>query len=47
MIINAGIKRVVAEKRYHAGKETEELFKDAGVKLEILIDEVLVYKDQK
>jgi len=47
MIINAGIKRVVCEKRYHAGKETEDLFKEAGIKLDILNEEVEVYKNQK
>ena len=46
MIINSGIKRVVCEKRYHAGKETEEMFKQAKIKLEILNDEVVAYKNQ-
>ena len=46
MIINSGIKRVVCEKRYHAGKESEEMFKQAKVKLEILNDEVVAYKNQ-
>lgn len=27
MIINCGITRVVCEKKYHAGKESEEMFK--------------------
>ncbi|RLE42841.1 cell division protein DedD [Candidatus Woesearchaeota archaeon] len=31
MIINAGIKRVVCLHRYHAGKDTEEVLKQAGV----------------
>ncbi|NQU98759.1 cell division protein DedD [Candidatus Woesearchaeota archaeon] len=34
IIINAGIERVVCEKRYHAGQESEGLFKKAGVKIE-------------
>lgn len=46
MIINSGITRVVCEKRYHAGKESEEMFKTADVKLEILNDEVETYKNQ-
>ncbi|MBU1204544.1 MAG: cytidine/deoxycytidylate deaminase family protein [Nanoarchaeota archaeon] len=46
MIINAGIKRVVCQKKYHAGKETEEMFKMAGVKLEIINDEIEHYENQ-
>jgi dCMP deaminase len=38
MIINSGIKKVIAEKGYHAGKESEELFKNAKIELEILGD---------
>ena len=34
LIINCGIKRVVCEKKYHRGAESEQMFKDAGVKLE-------------
>lgn len=45
MIINAGIKRVVCEKKYHAGKESEEMFKTAGVELSILNDEVETYNN--
>lgn len=44
-IINSGIKRVVCEKRYHAGQEGEELLKKAGVEQVFLTDEMLVYKD--
>ncbi len=46
LIINCGIKRVVCEKKYHAGKESEKLFADAGVAIEYFTDEVLRYKDQ-
>lgn len=46
LIINCGIKRVVCEKKYHAGTESEKLFGDAGVMLEYFTDEVLKYKDQ-
>lgn len=34
MIVNCGIKRVVALKRYHDGKEADRLFKKCKVKLE-------------
>jgi dCMP deaminase len=46
MIINAGIKRVVCEKRYHADKDTTEMFKQAGVKLVAVKDEVEKYDRQ-
>lgn len=46
MIVNCGIKRVVCEKRYHAGKHTRDLFKKAKIKLEVLSKEVARYKDQ-
>ena len=46
MIINAGIKRVVCKKRYHAGKLTRELFKEAGVQLDVLDDSIEEYKNQ-
>ncbi len=46
MIINAGIKRVVAEKRYHAGQLTRQMFQDAGIQLDIIYDEVEQYKNQ-
>ena len=46
MIINCGIKRVVCEERYHRGKETEELFKQANVELKILKDDVVKYSNQ-
>ena len=43
LIINCGIKRVVCEKKYHAGAESEEMFAKAGVKLEFFSKEVLIY----
>jgi len=46
MIINAGIVRVVCEKKYHNGKESEEMFKKAGVELKIIKDEVQKYLNQ-
>jgi dCMP deaminase len=46
MIINSGIKRVVCEKRYHADKETMEMFDKAGVELDIKSDELVKYEKQ-
>jgi dCMP deaminase len=44
LIINCGIKRVVCEKKYHAGAESEEMFAKAGVQLEFFSEEILKYK---
>jgi len=44
LIINCGIKRVVCEKKYHDGEESEKMFYDAGVILEILNDEIQEYE---
>ncbi len=46
MIINAGIKRVVCEKKYHRGQESEELFKEAGIKLDYISEEIEEYDNQ-
>ncbi len=46
LIINCGIKRVVCEKKYHAGKESEEMFNLAGVRLEFMDEEILKYNNQ-
>jgi len=44
LIINCGITRVVCEKKYHAGAESEEMFDMAGVELVFFSEEVLKYK---
>ena len=43
MIVNSGINRVVCLKKYHVSKETELVFKKAGVKIDYLTDELMVY----
>lgn len=47
LIINCGIKRVVCERKYHAGGESEEMLNTAGVKLEFFHDEVQKYESAK
>jgi dCMP deaminase len=47
LIINCGIKKVVCQRKYHAGGESEEMFKTAGVKLEFFHEEVQQYEVQK
>lgn len=46
MVIGVGIKRVVAEKRYHAGAETRAMFEQAGLQLDVLEEDVADYDDQ-
>jgi len=45
LIISVGIKRVVAEKQYHAAQETREMFKTAGVELVVLNKEEEKYEN--
>ncbi len=45
-IVRVGIKRVVAQKRYHADKLSLELFKSAGVELVVVNDTVEKYDRQ-
>ncbi|MBR9699116.1 cell division protein DedD [Candidatus Woesearchaeota archaeon] len=45
MIINCGIKRVVASNDYHKSKETKRIFKEAGITLAILDGNTVKYKD--
>ncbi|MBR9683056.1 AAA family ATPase [Candidatus Woesearchaeota archaeon] len=46
LIINAGITRVVCEKRYHAAQLSREIFKEAGIKLNVVFDETEKYTNQ-
>lgn len=46
LIINCGIARVVCEKKYHAGAESEDMFRCAGVDLEFFEEEVERYENQ-
>ena len=42
--MNCGISRVVCDRRYHAGGESEEMFRAAGITLEFNHDEVQEYE---
>ncbi len=46
MIINAGIIRVVCDKKYHAGQESEAMFKQAGVEIVFFDNGVEKYDKQ-
>lgn len=47
LLINCGIKRVVCERKYHDGVESEEMFKKVGIELEFIHDEVQQYVNKK
>lgn len=46
LIISCGIKRVVCEKKYHAGAESEAMFKEAGIELEYFDESIEEYANQ-
>lgn len=46
LITSVGIRRVVARRRYHAGRDTRELFASAGVTLDVLEESVEDYEAQ-
>lgn len=43
LIINCGIVRVVCEKKYQAGQESEQMFMESGVKIEFFSEEIQKY----
>lgn len=45
-IVRVGVKRVVAQKRYHADKSSLELFKNASIELFIVDDKIEEYSQQ-
>jgi len=47
LIINCGIKRVVCEKKYHAGQESEKMFAQAGIQLDYMSAEIMKYDNQR
>jgi dCMP deaminase len=46
LLINCGITRVVCERRYHAGAESEAMLHHAGIELDYVHDEVQRYDNQ-
>jgi deoxycytidylate deaminase len=46
LIISCGIKNVVAEKKYHAGTESESMFKEAWVELRYFDESIEQYEKQ-
>ena len=46
VVVNAGIKRFVAMRDYHASARTKDIFQQAGIELVIINGETESYKDQ-
>lgn len=47
MIINAGIKRVVCAKDYHASARSKDVFKEAGIEFSLISQEIDDYSQTK
>jgi dCMP deaminase len=45
IIINSGIKRVIAKMDYHAGQRSKKIFNEAGIDYELLSNKTQRYKD--
>jgi len=45
LIINSGIRRVVCERKYHAGRESEDMFRIAGIALDYRHEELQAYPE--
>lgn len=46
MIINSGIKEVRCENKYHAGAESEDMFKKVGIDIHYISEETEQYENQ-
>ncbi|ORC35186.1 cell division protein DedD [Marispirochaeta aestuarii] len=46
LIINCGIRRVVCKRKYHAGAESEEFFRRAGIQLDYFSEDTESYDRQ-
>jgi len=46
LIISVGVQKVVTKRRYHAGQDTRDLFKKAGIELIVMEDRVEKYDYQ-
>ncbi|MFP4105270.1 MAG: deoxycytidylate deaminase [Phycisphaerae bacterium] len=47
LIISCGIRRVVCRRKYHAGSESEAMFKQVGVELVFISEETEQYDNQR
>lgn len=46
MIINAGIAGIICEKRYHAGSESEDMFRRVGIAIRYFDESIEAYANQ-
>ncbi len=46
MIINCDIQKVICDKKYHAGEESEKMFADAGVEIKFFDENIEKYNFQ-
>jgi dCMP deaminase len=46
MLINAGVTRIVCQKKYHAAQKSRDVFTSAGVELDVLEEDVEEYVNQ-
>lgn len=46
MMVNAGIIRVICEKRYHNGQEAEAMFKELGIEITFVDEQTEAYAKQ-
>jgi dCMP deaminase len=44
LLINTGVVRIVSQNKYHAGQESEEMFKKAKIKLEFINENIVQYR---
>ena len=47
LLINCGIKRVVCERKYHQGEDSEKMFREAGIELVYKYNEHQQYSNEK
>ena len=47
LLINCGIKRVVCERKYHQGEDSEKMFREAGIELVYKFNEHQLYSNKK
>ena len=47
LLINCGVKRVVCERKYHQGEDSEKMFREAGIELVYKYNEHQQYSNKK
>lgn len=47
IILNAGIKRIVVQKDYHASNQSKRIFKESNIELVVLTEEMETYSNMK